>query len=476
MKFETVIGLEIHVELATKTKIFCNCENVFGGEENTHCCPVCLGLPGSLPVMNQSVVDYAARVGLALGCEVAPVSYMDRKNYHYPDLPKGYQISQRGVPICSGGQLNLVDEDGTPFTIGFTEIHMEEDAGKLVHLPKQAASRADYNRAAVPLIEIVTDPDFRSASQVCTFLQALRELLISLGVSDCKMQEGSMRCDVNLSLREEGSTEYGTRCEMKNLNSFRAVTRAIAYEARRQAELLEKGEKVIQQTLRWDDDLGKTYAMRDKEDSQDYRYFPEPDIPPVFLSDEEIEDIRKSMPEMPQDRFVRYTEKYGLPTDDANLIISSKEFSDFYDESVKINPDYKQISNLMLVELNRNLNDSEKTISDITFPPADLAELVKMSTDGVVSKNAAKDILKIMFNNGGKPIDIAKENGFIMDNDTSGLEEIIDKIIAENADSVESYKNGNQKIFGFLMGQVVRTAGKGANPKLAKDLLTEKLK
>ena len=476
MKFETVIGLEIHVELATKTKIFCNCENVFGGEENTHCCPVCLGLPGSLPVMNQSVVDYAARVGLALGCEVAPVSYMDRKNYHYPDLPKGYQISQRGVPICSGGQLNLVDEDGTPFTIGFTEIHMEEDAGKLVHLPKQAASRADYNRAAVPLIEIVTDPDFRSASQVCTFLQALRELLISLGVSDCKMQEGSMRCDVNLSLREEGSTEYGTRCEMKNLNSFRSVTRAIAYEARRQAELLEKGEKVIQQTLRWDDDLGKTYAMRDKEDSQDYRYFPEPDIPPVFLSDEEIEDIRKSMPEMPQDRFVRYTEKYGLPTDDANLIISSKEFSDFYDESVKINPDYKQISNLMLVELNRNLNDSEKTISDVTFSPADLAELVKMSTDGVVSKNAAKDILKIMFNNGGKPIDIAKENGFIMDNDTSGLEEIIDKIIAENADSVESYKNGNQKIFGFLMGQVVRTAGKGANPKLAKDLLTEKLK
>lgn len=266
------------------------------------------------------------------------------------------------------------------------------------------------------------------------------------------------------------------RAELKNLNSLKAIGRAIEYEINRQAEILDNGGTVIQETRRYNDNHGDTKALRSKEDAHDYRYFPEPDIPPVFLSDEEIEDIRKSMPEMPQDRFVRYTEKYGLPTDDANLIISSKEFSDFYDESVKINPDYKQISNLMLVELNRNLNDSEKTISDITFSPADLAELVKMSTDGVVSKNAAKDILKIMFNNGGKPIDIAKENGFIMDNDTSGLEEIIDKIIAENADSVESYKNGNQKIFGFLMGQVVRTAGKGANPKLAKDLLTEKLK
>ena len=335
---------------------------------------------------------------------------------------------------------------------------------------------ADYNRCGVPLIEIVTEPDFRSIEEVQDFVEKLALRLKYAGVCDAKMEQGSMRVDVNISIMPVGSTEFGTRAELKNLNSLKAIGRAIEYEINRQAEILDNGGTVIQETRRYNDNHGDTKALRSKEDAHDYRYFPEPDIPPVFLSDEEIEDIRKSLPEMPQDRFVRYTEKYGLPTDDANLIISSKEFSDFYDESVKINPDYKQISNLMLVELNRNLNDSEKTISDVTFSPADLAELVKMSTDGVVSKNAAKDILKIMFNNGGKPIDIAKENGFIMNNDTSGLEEIINKIIVENADSVESYKNGNQKIFGFLMGQVVRTAGKGANPKLAKDLLTEKLK
>ena len=387
-------------------------------------------------------------------------------------MPKAYQITQFDHPICTGGYITVTGGKD----IRINHIHIEEDAGKLVHDDYEGISMADYNRCGVPLIEIVTEPDFRSIKEVQDFVEKLALRLKYAGVCDAKMEQGSMRVDVNISIMPVGSTEFGTRAELKNLNSLKAIGRAIEYEINRQAEILDNGGTVIQETRRYNDNHGDTKALRSKEDAHDYRYFPEPDIPPVFLSDEEIEDIRKSMPEMPQDRFVRYTEKYGLPTDDANLIISSKEFSDFYDESVKINPDYKQISNLMLVELNRNLNDSEKTISDITFSPADLAELVKMSTDGVVSKNAAKDILKIMFNNGGKPIDIAKENGFIMDNDTSGLEEIIDKIIAENADSVESYKNGNQKIFGFLMGQVVRTAGKGANPKLAKDLLTEKLK
>ena len=389
-----------------------------------------------------------------------------------PILPKAYQITQFDHPICTGGYITVTGGKD----IRINHIHIEEDAGKLVHDDYEGISMADYNRCGVPLIEIVTEPDFRSIEEVQDFVEKLALRLKYAGVCDAKMEQGSMRVDVNISIMPVGSTEFGTRAELKNLNSLKAIGRAIEYEINRQAEILDNGGTVIQETRRYNDNHGDTKALRSKEDAHDYRYFPEPDIPPVFLSDEEIEDIRKSMPEMPQDRFVRYTEKYGLPTDDANLIISSKEFSDFYDESVKINPDYKQISNLMLVELNRNLNDSEKTISDVTFSPADLAELVKMSTDGVVSKNAAKDILKIMFNNGGKPIDIAKENGFIMDNDTSGLEEIIDKIIAENADSVESYKNGNQKIFGFLMGQVVRTAGKGANPKLAKDLLTEKLK
>ena len=387
-------------------------------------------------------------------------------------MPKAYQITQFDHPICTGGYITVTGGKD----IRINHIHIEEDAGKLVHDDYEGISMADYNRCGVPLIEIVTEPDFRSIEEVQDFVEKLALRLKYAGVCDAKMEQGSMRVDVNISIMPVGSTEFGTRAELKNLNSLKAIGRAIEYEINRQAEILDNGGTVIQETRRYNDNHGDTKALRSKEDAHDYRYFPEPDIPSVFLSDEEIEDIRKSMPEMPQDRFVRYTEKYGLPTDDANLIISSKEFSDFYDESVKINPDYKQISNLMLVELNRNLNDSEKTISDVTFSPADLAELVKMSTDGVVSKNAAKDILKIMFNNGGKPIDIAKENGFIMDNDTSGLEEIIDKIIAENADSVESYKNGNQKIFGFLMGQVVRTAGKGANPKLAKDLLTEKLK
>ena len=471
-QYETVIGLEVHVELATNTKIFCGCSTEFGGAPNTHTCPVCTGMPGSLPVLNKQVVEYAVAVGLATNCSITQNCKFDRKNYFYPDLPKAYQITQFDHPICTGGYITVTGGKD----IRINHIHIEEDAGKLVHDDYEGISMADYNRCGVPLIEIVTEPDFRSIEEVQDFVEKLALRLKYAGVCDAKMEQGSMRVDVNISIMPVGSTEFGTRAELKNLNSLKAIGRAIEYEINRQAEILDNGGTVIQETRRYNDNHGDTKALRSKEDAHDYRYFPEPDIPPVFLSDEEIEDIRKSMPEMPQDRFVRYTEKYGLPTDDANLIISSKEFSDFYDESVKINPDYKQISNLMLVELNRNLNDSEKTISDVTFSPADLAELVKMSTDGVVSKNAAKDILKIMFNNGGKPIDIAKENGFIMDNDTSGLEEIIDKIIAENADSVESYKNGNQKIFGFLMGQVVRTAGKGANPKLAKDLLTEKLK
>ena len=473
--YEMVIGLEVHVELKTNTKIFCRCATKFGAAPNTQCCPVCTGMPGSLPVLNKRVVEYAVKAGMATNCRIALNSKLDRKNYFYPDLPKAYQISQYDKPLCEQGWLDVETSAGEK-RIGITRIHIEEDAGKLVHDDYEGISMADYNRCGVPLIEIVTEPDFRSIEEVQDFVEKLALRLKYAGVCDAKMEQGSMRVDVNISIMPVGSTEFGTRAELKNLNSLKAIGRAIEYEINRQAEILDNGGTVIQETRRYNDNHGDTKALRSKEDAHDYRYIPEPDIPPVFLSDEEIEDIRKSMPEMPQDRFVRYTEKYGLPTDDANLIISSKEFSDFYDESVKINPDYKQISNLMLVELNRNLNDSEKTISDVTFSPADLAELVKMSTDGVVSKNAAKDILKIMFNNGGKPIDIAKENGFIMDNDTSGLEEIIDKIIAENADSVESYKNGNQKIFGFLMGQVVRTAGKGANPKLAKDLLTEKLK
>ena len=472
MRYQPVMGLEIHAELLTDSKVFCTCQNEFGGSENTRVCPRCSGLPGTLPLLNHDAVRLAAKAGFATDCTVNNYSAFDRKNYFYPDLPKAYQITQFEHPICTDGHITVVGGKD----IRINRIHIEEDAGKLVHDDYEGISMADYNRCGVPLIEIVTEPDFRSIEEVQDFVEQIALRLKYAGVCDARMEQGSMRVDVNVSIMPVGSTEFGTRADLKNLNSLKAIGRAIEYEINRQSEILDNGGTVVQETRRYNDNHGDTKALRSKEEAHDYRYFPEPDIPPVLISDEDIQSIKDSMPEMPQERFARYTKEYGLPADDANLIISSKEFSDFYDEAVAINPDYKQISNLMLVEVNRQLNDSQLTISDVKYSPADLAELVKMSSGGVVSKNAAKDILKIMFDKGGKPQDIAKENGFIMDNDASGLEEIVNQVIAENADSVESFKSGNQKVFGFLMGQVIRLAGKGANPKMAKDLLTEKLK
>lgn len=472
MRYQPVIGLEIHAELLTDSKVFCTCKNEFGGNENTRVCPRCSGLPGTLPLINKGAVRLAAKAGFATDCTINNYSAFDRKNYFYPDLPKAYQITQFEYPICTDGHITVIGGKD----IRINRIHIEEDAGKLVHDDYEGISMADYNRCGVPLIEIVTEPDFRTIEEVQDFVEQIALRLKYAGVCDARMEQGSMRVDVNISIMPADSSEFGTRAEIKNLNSLKAIGRAIEYEIKRQSEILDNGGTVVQETRRYNDNHGDTKALRSKEEAHDYRYFPEPDIPPVLLSDEDIAKIKNSMPEMPQTRFNRYTQEYKLPYDDAKLIISSKEFSDFYDEAVKINPDYKQISNLMLVELNRNLNDSEKTISDVAFSSADLAELVKMSSDGIVSKNAAKEILKIMFTYGGKPQNIAKEHGFIMDNDTSGIEEIINKVLSENPESVESFKNGNQKIFGFLMGQVIRLAGNGANPKLAKDLLTEKLK
>lgn len=472
MRYQPVIGLEIHAELLTDSKVFCTCKNEFGGNENTRVCPRCSGLPGTLPLINKGAVRLAAKAGFATDCTINNYSAFDRKNYFYPDLPKAYQITQFEYPICTDGHITVIGGKN----IRINRIHIEEDAGKLVHDDYEGISMADYNRCGVPLIEIVTEPDFRTIEEVQDFVEQIALRLKYAGVCDARMEQGSMRVDVNISIMPAGSSEFGTRAEIKNLNSLKAIGRAIEYEIKRQSEILDNGGTVVQETRRYNDNHGDTKALRSKEEAHDYRYFPEPDIPPVLLSDEDIAEIKNSMPEMPQTRFNRYTQEYKLPYDDAKLIISSKEFSDFYDEAVQINTDYKQISNLMLVELNRNLNDSEITISDVAFSPADLAELVKMSSDGIVSKNAAKEILKIMFTYGGKPQDIAKEHGFIMDNDTSGIEEIINKVLSENSESVESFKNGNQKIFGFLMGQVIRLAGNGANPKLAKDLLTEKLK
>lgn len=472
MRYQPVIGLEIHCELLTESKVFCACKNEFGGSENTRVCPRCSGMPGTLPLLNTGAVKLAVKAGLATDCTINNYSAFDRKNYFYPDLPKAYQITQFEFPICTDGHITVCgDKD-----IKINRIHIEEDAGKLIHDDYEGISMADYNRCGVPLIEIVTEPDFRSIEEVWDFVEQIALRLKYAGVCDARMEQGSMRVDVNISIMPVASETFGTRAELKNLNSLKAIGRAIEYEINRQAEILDNGGTVVQETRRYNDNHGNTKALRSKEEAHDYRYFPEPDIPPVILSDEDISDINASMPEMPQHRFARYTKKYGLPEDDAKLIISDKIFSDFYDDAVKINPDYKQISNFMLVELNHNLNDSEKNISDLPFSPAELAELVKMSTDGIISKNAAKDILKIMFDDGGQPMFIAKDNGFIMDNNTDRLTDIINRVISENTDSVESYKSGNQKIFGFLMGQVIRLAGKGANPQMAKDLLTEKLK
>lgn len=472
MRYQPVIGLEIHCELLTNSKVFCECQNEFGGSENTRVCPRCSGMPGTLPLINQNAVTLAAKAGFATDGTVNNYSAFDRKNYFYPDLPKAYQITQFEHPITTGGYIEV--SSGRKMRIH--HIHIEEDAGKLIHDDYEGISMADYNRCGVPLIEIVTEPDFRSVEEVQDFVEKIALRLKYAGVCDARMEQGSMRVDVNISIMPVGSNTFGTRAEIKNLNSVKAIGRAIEYEIERQADILDNGGTVIQETRRFNDNHGDTKALRSKEEAHDYRYFPEPDIPPVYLSDEEIEEIRLSMPEMPQCRFERYTKEYGLSADDANLIISDKAFSDFYDSAVKINPDYRQIANLMLGELNRNLNESETSAENLKFSPADLAKLAEMTSGGVVSKNAAKDILSILFNNGGNPETIAKEHGFIMDNDTSGLEEIINRVLSENTDSVESYKSGNQKIFGFLMGQVIRLAGNGANPKLAKELLTEKLK
>lgn len=470
MRYVPVIGLEIHAELLTNSKVFCSCANEFGGSENTRVCPRCSGMPGTLPILNQNAVTLASKAGFALDCIVNNYSAFDRKNYFYPDLPKAYQITQFEHPICTGGHIEI---NGKKLRIH--HIHIEEDAGKLVHDDYEGISMADYNRCGVPLIEIVTEPDFRTIEEVQQFVEQIALRLKYAGVCDARMEQGSLRVDVNISIMPEGSDVFGTRAEIKNLNSVKSIGRAIEYEIKRQSEILDSGGKVVQETRRFNDNHGTTKPLRTKEEAHDYRYFPEPDIPPVFISDEEIEEIRLSMPEMPQKRFKRYTDEYGLPEEDANLIIISKEFSDFYDETVKLNSSYKPVANLMLGEFLRRLNDSGLTVSDVKFTPAELAKLVKLSDDGVISKNAAKDILVILFEKGGDPEDIAKANGFIMDNNTDGLESIIDKVIAENSDSVESYKNGNQKVFGFLMGQVISAAGKGVNPKLAKNLLSKKI-
>lgn len=469
MSFDTVIGLEIHAELLTNSKVFCSCSADFGGEENVRVCPRCSGMPGSLPLFGRGAAELAVKAGLALNCKINNFSAFDRKNYFYPDLPKAYQITQFNFPICTDGFVDI----GTK-KIRINRIHIEEDAGKLIHNDELGLSLADYNRCGIPLIEIVTEPDIRSAEEAKQFTAAVALALKYAGVCDAKMEQGSLRCDVNISIMPKGSEVFGTRTEIKNLNSLRSIGRAIEYEFSRQKSLLENGERVIQQTLHWNDALGVTKALRSKEEAHDYRYFPEPDIPPLFITDEEIKAIKNTMPEMPKEKKERYL-KMGLSPADADLLIFDKALADYFDAAVKCYGNAKSVAAMIIVELLRRMNDASITAAELKIESKHLAELCKMADDGTVSRGAAKDILKEMFEVGGTPMEIANKGGMLMSNDTSEVESVADRILAENPKAVEEYKSGSAKVFGFLMGQMCRSLGKSANPAIVKKVLEEKL-
>lgn len=474
MKYETVIGLEIHAELATKTKIFCSCENAFGGEPNTRVCPVCSGMPGTLPVLNKRVVDYAIKAGLAMNCEITKYGKQDRKNYFYPDLPKAYQISQFDLPLCQHGHIDI-NVDGETKRIGITRIHIEEDAGKLVHDDYGNTSMADYNRCGVPLIEIVTEPDLRSPEEARVFLETLKSILEYTEVSDCKMQEGSLRCDVNVSIRPFGQKEFGTRCEMKNVNSFSAAYRAMQYEEKRQAKVLDEGGTVDQETRRWDDVHGVSTVMRSKEDAQDYRYFPEPDLVPIVVSDEWIEEIRKTIPELPEQRKARYIEEYALPEYDAFIITSSKTLADYFDACVSAGATPKIASNWLMGDISKVLNEKELEPSDIPFTADQLAKMIALIEKGTISTSAAKKVLSAMFENPEDPEKLVEKLGLVQVSDEGAIKEMINEVLANNPQSVADFKAGKDKAMGFLVGQTMKLSKGKANPQIINKLLREAL-
>lgn len=470
--YETVIGLEVHVELATKTKIFCSCSTAFGGAPNTHTCPVCTGMPGSLPVLNKQVVEYAMAVGLATNCEITQYNKFDRKNYFYPDNPQNYQISQLYLPICRNGKVEIETEAGKKL-VGIHEIHMEEDAGKLIHDEHGDVSLVDFNRSGVPLIEIVSEPDMRSADEVIAYLEKLRLIIQYLGASDCKLNEGSMRADVNLSIREVGAKEFGTRTEMKNLNSFRAIARAIENETERQIDLLEAGKEVIQETRRWDDNKEYSYAMRSKEDAQDYRYFPEPDLVPVVISDEWLAEVKSRQPEFRDEKKARYVSEYKIPEYDADIITLSKKMADIFEEATSICGNPKKVSNWLMVETMRLLKEQGMDADDIKFSPENLAKLVKLTDDGVINSSVAKEVFEQIFKEDVDPEKYVEEKGLKMDNDEEGLKATLEEIVANNPQSVADYKAGKEKAIGFLVGQAMKATKGKANPGIVNKLLKE---
>ena len=471
--YEAVMGLEVHAELATKTKIFCSCSTKFGAEPNTQVCPICMAMPGTLPVLNEKVVEYAVKAGLATNCTISKDSKNDRKNYFYPDTPRAYQISQYDKPLCEHGYIEIEEDDGNPKKIGITRIHIEDDAGKLNHNEFGGGSLVDLNRAGVPLIEIVSEPDLRTAGEVDRYLKKLKSILEYIEVSDCKMQEGSFRADVNVSVRKKGETKFGTRTETKNMSSFRAITREIEYETNRQIEVLENGGKVEQETLRWDEVSGKTFSMRNKEDAQDYRYFPEPDLVAIRLSDEYIENIRKNLPEMPESRKARYMSEFKLSEKDARLLTASKYLSNMFEEAEKICGNAKAVANWLLSDVSRILNEKEEEPDAIPFKAEHLAKLVELIDKGTISSAIGKKVVEELFENPKDPEEIIKEKGWLQISDEGAIKEVVDKIIANNPQSVADYKAGKDRALGFLVGQAMKETKGKANPQMLNKMFLE---
>jgi len=478
MSYETVIGLEIHSELKTNTKIFCGCATTFGAEQNTNVCPVCLGLPGVLPVINKRVVEFAIKAGIALNCKINKFSKFDRKNYYYPDLPKNFQTSQFDLPIAEFGYVDI-EVDGKVKRIRITRIHMEEDAGKLVHsgttIKDSASSNVDYNRTGVPLIEIVSEPDISSPAEARAYMEKVKSVLEYLDVSNCKMEEGNLRADVNVSLRKVGATELGTKAEMKNLNSFKMIENALAYEIERQEEILDDGGHIVQETRTWDDAKGITLSMRTKEAAQDYRYLPEPDLLPIITTDEEIEEYRRGLPELPDARKERFMEKFDLSSYDALVLTTSRQMADYFDAALRNGADAKLVANWIMGDLSKHLNLENKDISESLVTAENLAAMVTLISKGTISSKIAKTVFEQMWKTGDDPEKIVKEKGLVQITDTKAIEEIVDAVIAANPKPVEDYKGGNAKSIGFLVGQVMKQSKGKANPGVVNDLLKGKL-
>lgn len=474
MKYETVIGLEVHAQLQTRSKIFCGCATTFGEEPNSHTCQVCIGMPGVLPVLNKKAVEYTIKTGLATHCTITPYSRFARKNYFYPDLPKGYQISQYELPLCEHGYAEIV-VDGKVKRIGITRIHLEEDAGKNLHLAEGGASLVDLNRAGTPLMEIVSEPDIRSPEEASEYLKKLRSILRYIEVSDADMEKGNFRCDANVSIRPVGSKEFGTRSEIKNVNSFKFVQRALEYEIKRQAQILDEGGRVVQETRLFDSTKGVTFSMRSKEEAHDYRYFPEPDLVPVVISKNTVDDIRKTIPELPDAKRERFAKDYGIPEYDADMLTQSRAMADYFEEATKQSGQPKVVSNWMMGELMRLLNADGKEIENSPIRPERLAGMIKMISDGVISTKIAKTVFEEMYKTGKDAGTVVNEQGLVQVSDTGVIEKIIHDVIQANPGQAADFKAGKEKLFGFFVGQVMKASKGKANPDVVNQLLKKKL-